>query len=127
VSRLDDDDLTIGATEVGMGQGAQAQSVRFTDSDGTVSTLSVRGGSATVRFNGTNITQVLSGRTTVVSGTNVSVGQVVLAGPNPNATVFYGDQTWEEMHFPSYGLVLNDLTLDPRTVIRGPGLGNRGN
>jgi hypothetical protein len=70
-----------------MGQGAQAQSVRFTDSDGTVSTLSVRGGSATVRFNGTNITQVLSGRTTVVSGTNVSVGQVVLAGPNPNATV----------------------------------------
>jgi hypothetical protein len=47
--------------------------------------------------------------------------------PNPNATVFYGDQTWEEMHFPSYGLVLNDLSLDPRTVIRGPGLGNRGN
>ena len=79
--------VTIGATEVGMGQGAQAQSVRFTDSDGTVSTLSVRGGSATVRFNGTSITQALSGRTTVVSGTNVSVGQVVLAGPNPNATV----------------------------------------
>jgi hypothetical protein len=46
--------------------------------------------------------------------------------PNPNATVFYGDQTWEEMHFPSYGLVLNDLSLDPRTVIRGPGGGNRG-
>jgi mono/diheme cytochrome c family protein len=46
--------------------------------------------------------------------------------PNPNATVYYGDQTWEEMHFPSYGLVLNDLSLDPRTVIRGPGLGNRG-
>jgi cyclophilin family peptidyl-prolyl cis-trans isomerase len=79
--------VTIGATEVGMGQGAQAQSVRFTDSDGTVSTLSVHGGSATVRFNGTNITQALSGRTTVISGTNVSVGQVVLAGPNPNATV----------------------------------------
>jgi len=46
--------------------------------------------------------------------------------PNPNATVYYGDQTWEEMHFPSYGLVLNDLTLDPRKVIRGPGAGNRG-
>ena len=47
--------------------------------------------------------------------------------PNPNATVFYGDQTWEEMHFPSYGLVLNDLTIDPRTVIRNAGGGNRGN
>jgi len=41
--------------------------------------------------------------------------------PNPNATVFYGDQTWEEMHFPSYGLVLDDLSIDPRRVVRGPG------
>jgi hypothetical protein len=47
--------------------------------------------------------------------------------PNPNATVYYGDQTWEEMHFPSYGLVLSDLTVDPRTVIRNAGPGNRGN
>lgn len=45
--------------------------------------------------------------------------------PNPNATVYYGDQTWEEMHFPSYGLVLNDLSIDPRQVIRSP-LGQRG-
>jgi hypothetical protein len=47
--------------------------------------------------------------------------------PNPNATVYYGDQTWEEMHFPSYGLVLNDLNIDPRRVIRAAPLGNRGN
>jgi hypothetical protein len=47
--------------------------------------------------------------------------------PNPNATVYYGDQTWEEMHFPSYGVVLNDLSIDPRTVIRNSGAGNRGN
>jgi len=39
--------------------------------------------------------------------------------PNPNATVYYGDQTWEEMHFPSYGLVFSDLSLDPRKLIRG--------
>lgn len=45
--------------------------------------------------------------------------------PNPNATVYYGDQTWEEMHFPSYGLVLDDLSIDPRRVIRSP-LGQRG-
>ena len=40
--------------------------------------------------------------------------------PNPNATVYYGDQTWEEMHFPSYGLVLADTNMDPRKVIRSP-------
>jgi len=40
--------------------------------------------------------------------------------PNPNATVYYGDQTWEEMHFPSYGLVLDDPSIDPRRVIRSP-------
>jgi hypothetical protein len=40
--------------------------------------------------------------------------------PNPNATVYYGDQTWEEMHFPSYGLVLDDPSIDPRRVVRNP-------
>jgi len=47
--------------------------------------------------------------------------------PNPNVTVYYGDQTWEEMHFPSYGLVLSDPSIDPRRVIRAAGPGNRGN
>jgi hypothetical protein len=40
--------------------------------------------------------------------------------PNPNAIVYYGDQTWEEMHFPSYGLVLDDPSIDPKKVIRNP-------
>jgi hypothetical protein len=40
--------------------------------------------------------------------------------PNPNATVYYGDQTWEEMHFPSYGLVLDDPSIDPRGVVKNP-------
>jgi hypothetical protein len=44
--------------------------------------------------------------------------------PDPNATVYYGDQTWEEMHFPSYGLVLDNPNTDPRKVIRSP-LGGR--
>jgi hypothetical protein len=46
--------------------------------------------------------------------------------PNPNATVYYGDQTWEEMHFPSYGLVLDDPTIDPKRVVRGPTAPQRG-
>jgi hypothetical protein len=45
--------------------------------------------------------------------------------PNPNATVYYGDQTWEEMHFPSYGLVLDDPKIDPRRVVRAPGAPQR--
>jgi len=47
--------------------------------------------------------------------------------PNPNATVYYGDQTWEEMHFPSYGLVLDDIRTDPKKVIRSAAPGQRGN
>jgi len=46
--------------------------------------------------------------------------------PNPNATVYYGDQTWEEMHFPSYGLVLDDPTIDVRQVIKNPLVAQRG-
>jgi hypothetical protein len=46
--------------------------------------------------------------------------------PNPNATVYYGDQTWEEMHFPSYGLVLDDPNIDPRRIIRNPPVPQRG-
>jgi hypothetical protein len=45
--------------------------------------------------------------------------------PNPNATVYCGDQTWEEMHFPSYGLVLDDPSIDPRRVVRSPGAPQR--
>ena len=46
--------------------------------------------------------------------------------PNPNATVYYGDQTWEEMHFPSYGIVLDDPSIDPKKVIRNPLVPQRG-
>jgi len=46
--------------------------------------------------------------------------------PNPNAVVYYGDQTWEEMHFPSYGLVLDDPGIDPKKVVRTPLVPQRG-
>jgi hypothetical protein len=41
--------------------------------------------------------------------------------PNPKATVFYGDQTWEEMHFPSYGVVVDDIKLSQRDVVAAGG------
>ena len=36
--------------------------------------------------------------------------------PNPNRIVYYGNQTWEEMMFPSYGLIV-DKDTDPRKVV----------
>jgi hypothetical protein len=41
--------------------------------------------------------------------------------PNPQATVYYGDQTWEEMHFPSYGVVVDDITLAQKDVVAAGG------
>ena len=41
--------------------------------------------------------------------------------PNPQATVYYGDQTWEEMHFPSYGVVVDDIKLTQRDVVAAGG------
>ena len=41
--------------------------------------------------------------------------------PNPKATVHYGDQTWEEMHFPSYGVVVDDIKLTQRDVVAAGG------
>jgi hypothetical protein len=37
--------------------------------------------------------------------------------PDPSKTVYYGNQTWEEMHFPSFGVVVDDLSLDQRKVL----------
>lgn len=40
--------------------------------------------------------------------------------PDPTKTVYYGDQTWEEMHFPSFGVVVDNLKDDARTVLARP-------
>ncbi len=36
--------------------------------------------------------------------------------PDPNRTVYWGDQSWEEMMAPSY-VVLADLKASPRTIV----------
>ena len=40
--------------------------------------------------------------------------------PDPTKTVYYGDQTWEEMHFPSFGVVVDNLTWDARKILARP-------
>jgi hypothetical protein len=49
--------------------------------------------------------------------------------PNPNKVVYYGDMTWDEMHFPSWGVVVDDKSLGQRDVSKqirsnqtGPGV-----
>ena len=37
--------------------------------------------------------------------------------PDPNATVYYGDMTWEEMMFPFFSVVV-DQSVNPKTIIR---------
>lgn len=41
--------------------------------------------------------------------------------PNPDKYVYYGDMTWEEMHFPSYGVVVDDVRLSQRDVVKPGG------
>jgi hypothetical protein len=38
--------------------------------------------------------------------------------PDPNKSVYYGDMTWDEMMFPSYGVVVDDKSLDQRKVVK---------
>src|SRR5712691_10678049 len=40
--------------------------------------------------------------------------------PDPNRPVFYGDQTWEEMMSPFFGIVV-DVTADPKKVVTAKG------
>ena len=38
--------------------------------------------------------------------------------PDPNKIVYYGDMTWDEMMFPSYGVVVEDTSLDQSKVVK---------
>jgi len=38
--------------------------------------------------------------------------------PNPNKVVYYGDMTWDEMHFPSWGVVVDDKDVSQKDVSR---------
>jgi WD40 repeat protein len=38
--------------------------------------------------------------------------------PNPNKVVYYGDMTWDEMHFPSWGVIVSDKSLTQHDVVR---------
>jgi cyclophilin family peptidyl-prolyl cis-trans isomerase len=80
-------DVTVGSVDVNMGQGANAQTVIFTDADSTQATVRVTGGTATLKFGGNNLTQTTTGTTVTVAGDNVQILQMVLSGTYPNVTI----------------------------------------
>ena len=45
--------------------------------------------------------------------------------PDPNRPVYYGDQTWEEMMAPFFGIVV-DVKVDPKKVVTVKGAPARG-
>lgn len=79
-------EVRVGFTDVAVGEGSPVRSVTYTDADGTVGVVSVAGGSATLSFAGTGVTQT-PGRNLVISGTAVELDQVTATGGSPNITV----------------------------------------
>jgi peptidyl-prolyl cis-trans isomerase A (cyclophilin A) len=68
-------------TSVNVGGAGNPKSVTFTDTDGTVSTLSLKGaGTATVTFNGDNLTTAAGKKGTTVTGAVDSLFSVAVTG-----------------------------------------------
>jgi hypothetical protein len=59
----------------------------FSDADGTSGQIRVSGGTATITFDGPAVAQSTSGRLTTVTGTGVTMTNMVLAGAAPNVAV----------------------------------------
>ena len=79
-------DVRVGFTDVTVGEGSPTRSVTYTDADGTVGVVTVTGGSATLSFGGTGITQT-PGRNLAVAGTAVELDLVTATGGTPSITV----------------------------------------
>jgi hypothetical protein len=76
-----------GTTDITIGTPA-ARSLKFTDADGTVATILLKGGTAVVHFTGTNVSQqTLKNHTLVISGTNLAVAGITATGTTAASTL----------------------------------------
>jgi cyclophilin family peptidyl-prolyl cis-trans isomerase len=80
-------DVRVGFTDIALGEGTTARTVTYTDPDGTVGTITVNGGSATVSFAGTGIVQTPAGRNITLAGTAVEADQITATGGSPAINV----------------------------------------
>ena len=79
--------VQVGGAAVAVGQGTPANTVTYTDADGTAGVISVKGGSATVQFTGTGLTQTPAGRNVAVAGTNAEIFSITVTSGTPSITV----------------------------------------
>ena len=75
------------AIDVTVGTGSPAQAIVFTDGDGTSTQIRAAGGTATVTFDAPDVAQSTTGRLVNVTGTNVTMTNLVMGGANPNVAV----------------------------------------
>jgi hypothetical protein len=80
-------DVRVGFVDVAIGEGTPARTVTYTDADGTVGTITATGGSATISFAGTAITQTPNGRNIAIAGTAVEADLITATGGTPSITV----------------------------------------
>ena len=86
VSQVRGSQQTTGGADVILGTGG-AKQLRFTDADGTVATIALKTGSATVHFDGTNITTTTVKGIETVAGTNVVVRSITATGTTASSTL----------------------------------------
>lgn len=76
-----------GTTDVTIGTPA-ARFLRFTDADGTVATITLKGGTAVVHFTGTDVTETtLKNHSIQVSGTGLQVSGITATGTSAASTL----------------------------------------
>ena len=75
------------AIDVAVGAGAPARSAVFTDADGTVAQIRVAGGAATITFDAPDVAQSTSGGVATVTGTGVTMTNLVITGANPSVNI----------------------------------------
>ena len=100
----------VGATpttplDVTIGDNAPA-TVSFTDADGTVSTISLRGGNATVRFNGVGLAQAVAGRVVNVTGTGTELTSITATGTSARSRLAVTGRGGDNI------VIVNGITAD---------------
>ena len=75
------------AIDVTIGTGSPAQTVVFTDADGTAAQIRAAGGTATITFDAPDAAQSTRGRLVTVTGTGLTMTNLVFGGANPNVAV----------------------------------------
>ena len=110
------------AIDVTIGTGSPSQTLLFTDADGTSAQIRVSGGTATITFDGNPVSQTTSGRLTSVSGTGVTMTNMVLEGASPNVSVRAAGGTDNEVTLAALSSPLSAVRAfsGRAVVLRGP-------